>query len=228
MTKLSGSLAYVRWNMLTFDTARSKLHQFKSYWSYQRVENEDRNLGSQPGWHTVKKASKLERRWLITLSVGVSAIILLAFIISTFQQPSGRLLCGHSPQEARQNNCKFDIMEMAWIPDPCHDVALSESYEPFRRWTFYADEEGIERLTEDDVRKGDRDVLYASWAYHQAHCAYVFDKMTRAVRSRKPINSRMMDAGHTNHCAHSMLGRKNVTKPTVAKMNFIPCEYKYT
>lgn len=118
--------------------------------------------------------------------------------------------CGHTPTEARLNNCHFEPMMTAWIPDGCYYPEPSDEYDPIGYYQWYSDEglehpiTGTQEL--DALRAGNYSVLYAPGGYHhQEHCLYAWRKLAIAVERNLPLmDSRSAEFHHSTHCAQML------------------------
>lgn len=63
--------------------------------------------------------------------------------------------CGHGAPEARANNCRFDLMLSAWLPESCYDVGLHEQFLLAGNYSWYWDESLPDEVSEAEVRRGE-------------------------------------------------------------------------
>jgi len=78
--------------------------------------------------------------------------------------------CGHSVEKAKEKGCVFDIMLSAWVPKPCYDQELSESILAANNFTYWNSNVGGEEVSEEDIRKGELNILHTHGTYHSQHC----------------------------------------------------------
>jgi hypothetical protein len=164
----------------------------------------------------------------IVILVCVIGLALLA-IISTWEIRSGvreraySIDCGSTPSEAKANNCRFDIMEIAWVPQKCFDETRMLAEDPFGRWEFFQDVHREWHITEEVLRSGELPVFYADWTFHQAHCAYILKRLVRGVVNGAKMPNRTVDMQHTMHCSGALVEQKRRTMVTMAIVNYLAC-----
>lgn len=78
--------------------------------------------------------------------------------------------CGHSLQEARANNCVFDIILSGWAPNPWCGQELSDSVLAVNNFTYWSSKVGRQESSEEYVQKGNFDILYTHGMYPTEHC----------------------------------------------------------
>ncbi|KAF2010634.1 hypothetical protein BU24DRAFT_62207 [Aaosphaeria arxii CBS 175.79] len=110
--------------------------------------------------------------------------------------------CGHSPHEALERGCKFDIMSAVWIPQPCYNATFAHEIATLHHsnattlttspkhgvsmsnFTWHSDEslspeshirlEDLEQFFIDKFDRGERLIAYSIENFHVAHCLYMF------------------------------------------------------
>jgi len=113
--------------------------------------------------------------------------------------------CGGTPDEARAAGCVFDVMMQLWTPPECMDAPLSERFLEKGNWTWYADS-GAQRIyTDEEIRKGDHDVVYVAQSYHRHHCIFAWERLVRAMRNQGPLIEELISYDHVMHCRHKTL-----------------------
>ncbi len=118
----------------------------------------------------------------------------------------GKILdCGHSPTEARDRGCVYDVMMQDWVPEPCYDSLLTERYLAEGNYTWYADFEG-NIMTDEEMRKGEHHEAWMTGDYHKAHCIFAWEKLIRAMRHNRPLSQELVSYDHVLHCRHQTLG----------------------
>ncbi|KAI3391839.1 hypothetical protein diail_6690 [Diaporthe ilicicola] len=112
--------------------------------------------------------------------------------------------CGNSSTEAAQRRCGFDVMLLAWVPQPCLDGRLSERYRATTGWAWRDDplregevSNGLvtpeEMLVGPDATSTPRKALWRGrkdeeggegwvgrWEFHLVQCAYAWEIVERA------------------------------------------------
>lgn len=113
--------------------------------------------------------------------------------------------CGGTPDEARAAGCVFDVMMQLWTPPECMDSPLSERFLEKGNWTWYADG-GAQRIyTDEEIRKGNHDVVYVAQSYHRHHCIFAWERLVRAMRNQGPLIEELISYDHVMHCRHKTL-----------------------
>lgn len=142
------------------------------------------------------------------------------------EQPSGtmppdtappaasRQQCGSSPEEALEAGCKFDLMSFTWTQPACIDEELTTEFLRLKEWAWWADADGAEEVTQEEVARGSREELFVSWEYQLEQCVYLWKKMQRAAVKKAPLDSYTLDAEHTAQCAEMLLDREAPVEET--------------
>jgi hypothetical protein len=176
--------------------------------------------------HKLRLLSHHSACQMIVIAVCLFGVALLV-IFSTWgarhqhNYPNG---CGNTPSEAKANNCRFDIMEIAWIPKHCFDETIMEAEDPFGHWKFYQDVHREWDLTEEVLRSGELPVFFADWTFHQAHCAYILKRLARGIGEGIKMPNRTVDMQHTMHCSGALVEEKRPTMVTMAIVNYLTCK----
>jgi hypothetical protein len=119
---------------------------------------------------------------------------------------AGKMLeCGHSPAEARDNGCVYDVMMQDWVPEPCYDSTLTENYLKMKNYTWYADSNGTV-MSDEQMRKGEHGEAWMSGEYHKDHCIFAWEKLIRAMRNNWPLSQELVSYDHVLHCRMQTLG----------------------
>lgn len=158
------------------------------------------------------------RRWTSTRSWGfilfvtltLFALAIFDYISRPLSQKQEPLLvstnCGNSSDEARARGCVFDLMSWCWLPPACHDAELSEQFlRENGPWDWYLDLKATLHVDQEEVAKGNTDLVYVAESYHQIHCAYVWSKMHRAYMGQGAMDSYIGSFNHTKHCSEVLL-----------------------
>ncbi|KAH9207804.1 hypothetical protein DL95DRAFT_415318 [Leptodontidium sp. 2 PMI_412] len=120
--------------------------------------------------------------------------------------------CGLTVQEARTHGCVFDLMMSGWLHPACYDAELSDAFLRAGNFTFYAEREAMNLVSEAEARRGEYEFLYTNGTYHYQHCAYIFAKQVRAhKRAPLVLDNKSRSREHVEHC-WTLLGRPNVTR----------------
>lgn len=135
--------------------------------------------------------------------------------------------CGGTADEARAAGCVFDVMMQLWTPPECMDAPLSERFLEAGNWTWYADGEARRAYTDEEIRKGDHDVVYVAQSYHRHHCIFAWERLVRAIRNQAPLIEELISYDHVMHCRHKTLtlpeeGAEEV-RGVVAPTGFTTC-----
>lgn len=113
--------------------------------------------------------------------------------------------CGSTPDEARANGCVYDVMMQLWTPPECMDTPLSERYLEKGNWTWYANSDASKIYTDEEIRKGEHDVVYVAQSYHRHHCIFAWERLVRAMRNQAPLIMELISYDHVMHCRHKTL-----------------------
>lgn len=129
-----------------------------------------------------------------------------------------RKRCGHSAEEARANDCHFDLMLTAWVPRDCFDEPLMESYISNHNYTWYSDKALTTTVPDNVVRRGEHHRVFVEKEFHYVHCAYMWEMQMRAYHAGIAMEYDISTVEHTTHCAHLLVDRvlpRNFTALTV-------------
>jgi hypothetical protein len=113
--------------------------------------------------------------------------------------------CGSTPDEARAAGCVFDVMMQLWTPPECMDAPLSERFLEKGNWTWYADSNAEHSYSDEEIRKGNHDVVYVAQSYHRHHCIFAWERLVRALRNQGPLIEELVSYDHVMHCRHRTL-----------------------
>ncbi|EAU34771.1 predicted protein [Aspergillus terreus NIH2624] len=132
--------------------------------------------------------------------------------------------CGTNSAEARQMGCKYDVMLGGWIHADCYAADLMEKYIERGNYSWFRDQSLTIPVSEEEMRRGDHEVLWTRKFFHYAHCAYLWEMQMRAYRERKPIESGIFLEEHTIHCAGILLQQDTLmTNATAVHTGFEWC-----
>lgn len=127
-----------------------------------------------------------------------------------WKTPSGEWIsCGHSPHQAIERGCKFDLMAAVWIPKPCYNESFSKEitamhhanvskldFSPkhgvsMTNFTWHSDESlspqsyipvgKLEQYFIEKFDKGEEMIAYSIENFHVAHCLYMFRAALRSM-----------------------------------------------
>ncbi|KAI1971119.1 hypothetical protein LOZ53_005574 [Ophidiomyces ophidiicola] len=113
--------------------------------------------------------------------------------------------CGSNSAEARKKGCMYDVMLGGWIHADCYASDLMEKYISRGNYSWFRDQSLTIPMTDEEVRRGDHDVIWTRKFFHYAHCAYLWEMQMRAYREGKPIEHGIFLEEHTIHCAGILL-----------------------
>ncbi|CZR65704.1 uncharacterized protein PAC_15604 [Phialocephala subalpina] len=136
--------------------------------------------------------------------------------------------CGNSTKEARELNCKFDVLLNHWVPAPCLDQDFIEEYQDDDSWTAFADEAMTQKLTTVG-EMAERDVYYTSVRDHINHCGTLWKKQFFAFFEEHPaLDSIVTSPGHTDHCAQYLMDVREMkgNPATKVEVGFAGCWIK--
>ena len=120
-------------------------------------------------------------------------------------KPLGSGHCGNSSEEAIKNGCVMDFIPGGWVHPDCYDKDIEREFLEYADWHWYADPWGNQELSEDFMRQtGGPSPVYVSMEYHDAHCAYTWRKLHRAILRGTPIDSQIGAYQHTEHCSKAL------------------------
>lgn len=138
--------------------------------------------------------------------------------------------CGSSVAEAKQRNCHFDIMGIAWVPSQCYNEEISEEYLAKGKGSFrwYSDGDAQNRVSLESMRLGHHKNIWTSNEFHSQHCAYVWRLQSLALSNQQPVTRSELDYNHTLHCIHHLFTHLPAQEPilgnqTVLKIGFERC-----
>lgn len=135
------------------------------------------------------------------------------------------LPCGTSADEARSRGCIFEVTGSSWVTPECYDPVSEQEFLNFKEWHFYRDYNYTEEVSMAEVRQGNGNGFFVSHGYHQAHCAFLWKKMHRAVNAGRKLDGLIQALSHTTHCAERLLHppKDDVHIPTFAYTKFPNC-----
>lgn len=128
-------------------------------------------------------------------------------------KPFGSGNCGNSSEEAIKNGCVMDFIPGGWVHPDCYDKDIEREFLAYADWHWYADPWGKQELSEDFMRRtGGPNPVYVSMEYHDAHCAYTWRKLHRAILRGTPIDSQIGKYQHTKHCSTALAIARDAKK----------------
>lgn len=108
--------------------------------------------------------------------------------------------------------CEFDVLSLSWLPKACRDVALTQEFAssgpgPQGKWDYWADVNGTEALTLDQVSAladEPEGVVYTSLGFHVLHCSFYWRKQWRVMNGvgALAMEARYAPESHVKHCSH--------------------------
>lgn len=108
--------------------------------------------------------------------------------------------CGSTPDEARAAGCIFDVMMQLWTPPECMDSPLTERFLKQGNWTWYSDSDALHAYTDEEIRKGNHDVVYVALSYHRHSCIFAWERLTRAMRTQSPLIAELISYDYVTQC----------------------------
>jgi hypothetical protein len=164
--------------------------------------------------------NKISRVHLKRLSIRIAFsfagfLFLLVFGLAILGLQQNIMSCGNSPMEAIARNCRFDVMNYAWVAKECYDEELQKEFEPFKDWAWYKDPEGAVQLSEDEIKSGRLQDVYPALTFQLQQCAYGWKRLQRALADRKPVDNITASVEHSSRCAKLVLDQPNTfSRPT--------------
>lgn len=177
------------------------------------------------------------------LVIGIVSTVLVTIIAgfhsnARHQSEPTWIPCGTTAVEARANNCHFDRMMRAWIPDACWfpEPADEPIYDVYNDREWFLDHNLTQPADMKIVMAGSEEyeVIYTK-RVHKEHCLYTWRKLAISVAERKPfLDHRTHSLGHTTHCStwlakyfrgiwnETSVGQKKTV--TEVPMSFLGCE----
>jgi hypothetical protein len=117
------------------------------------------------------------------------------------------ITCGNTTQEARANNCSYDILLNNWVPHACVDVNedFILEYLDDDSWGAFVDKNMSVRITSIE-EMSEREFYYTSVRDHINHCAVMWKKQFSALfEESRAFDSVIASPGHTDHCAQYLM-----------------------
>jgi hypothetical protein len=127
--------------------------------------------------------------------------------------------CGNSPVEALQNDCVYDFIAGAFVPNACFDAELEDEFLKLKDWHFYGDENAQQELSIESIKlNGGTEPMFVSVEYHWIHCTYTWRKLHRSRVFGTPIDDHIGNYSHTAHCGEGLVSQCDVndTGPIIA------------
>ncbi|MCJ1478248.1 hypothetical protein MMC13_006925 [Lambiella insularis] len=121
--------------------------------------------------------------------------------------------CGTSLHDALAMNCQYDTLASAWLPPHCRDDELTALFDragpgPNGAWAYYADQNGTQPLTVDEVARLPLGTnRWSTFEWHVAHCFFVWRKQYRARFRPNIVEGKYDNEFHITHCAKEFLRR---------------------
>ncbi|KAJ5921585.1 hypothetical protein N7454_009059 [Penicillium verhagenii] len=116
--------------------------------------------------------------------------------------------CGDSVAEALSNDCIYDELSAAWLPERCRDDALTAEFAtkgdgPDGRWLYWAHRNRTVNLTLEEVSRYSDiqpEQYHMNHAWHIWHCLYMWRKEHRFKSNGKYFDPRADSEDHIHHC----------------------------
>jgi hypothetical protein len=157
------------------------------------LTEEDAPSGSEAGDFVrspekLKPKRKIPSTWrrFITFSAtlgiafGVTLYFLTIFGISSSKNTSFSDVyeespCGNTPEEASSRGCKFEMQNLAWMPEECYDAQLAEEWNQMP-WQFWLDHDLQKPVAKSEVVTGFVPHVYVTYLQHKHHCMFMWHK----------------------------------------------------
>lgn len=203
---------------------------------YEQLRDEYGSLGEykiEKTTHSLQKS--LKKVSLVFGGALIALACLLAFVaVSRSFFRSGDTIwkdCGFSIEEAKQRNCHFDIMGIAWVPSQCYHEEISEEYLANGKGSFrwYSDGDAQNEVSLESMRLGQHKNIWTSNEFHSQHCAYVWRLQSLALSNQQPVTRSELSYNHTLHCIHHLFKHLPASEPvlgnqTILKIGFERCQ----
>ena len=169
--------------------------------------------------------NQTKRRRLLGMCKVLTAILVLGFIVLTFAlsfhavdllgqighkvtalKPAShgprsyKYPCGTTASEAKAKGCIFDVMSMAWQSPECYDPDLAEEFMDLGPWEFYADQEGSQMLSYEQVSQAGQ-ISWTTRRYFVQHCIFGWKAMHRAWQRGWRMDANLASIAHTELCS---------------------------
>lgn len=124
--------------------------------------------------------------------------------------------CGWTAFEAHALGCVYDFIPGAWVPKDCYDAELEAEFLALNDWKWYSDEKQHHEISYEDMRANGvtGKYVYQTPQYHDAHCAYTWRKLHRAILGQRKIDSHIGGWEHTVHCSGTMYRNRTPDWPS--------------
>lgn len=83
--------------------------------------------------------------------------------------------CGNTPEEASSRGCKFEMQNLAWMPEECYDAQLAEEWNQMP-WQFWLDHDLQKPIPKSEVVTGFVPHVYVTYLQHKHHCMFMWHK----------------------------------------------------
>ena len=137
--------------------------------------------------------------------------------------------CGNNTHKAREMSCHYDIMAIAWIPEPCYQSAIANRYLDMYAWKFYAGPDNESEIPFEAIKNGDYTHMWTSNLFHVAHCLYARERYLAAVYNGLPIDSQAKVTHYASDCTmfsvNEIITREAVQ--TEVEVVYLSCSAKW-
>jgi hypothetical protein len=127
---------------------------------YERL-SEDETFGEKSRSDNAAQTSRYTwfRKASLVFGIAVTAfacLMAIGTVYSTLIRSTdiARKHCGHSVAEARQQQCRFNMMQGGWVPSECYHEELSEEYLAKGNFQWYSDKYPKEEVSLKSIRLG--------------------------------------------------------------------------
>jgi hypothetical protein len=110
--------------------------------------------------------------------------------------------CGNNVAAARAIGCRFHPLSWQWIPEPCYDEELINSFLLRSKFQFYRNYtlEAEDEIDMGEIINGDHETVFTPDRYHPIHCTFEWIKIHKAWVEKQPIDNIAISLAHTHHC----------------------------
>ena len=135
--------------------------------------------------------------------------------------------CGRTSSEAQARGCVLEPMLYGWMPPQCQFPEVTSYNDPFKEWTWYADENLTQPLTEEQLWNGKSIELWTDvLGFHTEHCLFLYRKLMYAMENRaRWLDKKTLGSEHAYHCVEQLsAGRESGNGSTYAMLGMYTCK----
>ncbi|CZT10170.1 uncharacterized protein RAG0_14709 [Rhynchosporium agropyri] len=90
--------------------------------------------------------------------------------------------CGNTPEQASSRGCKFEMQNLAWMPEECYDAELAEEWNQMP-WQFWLDADLQRPVAKSEVVKGFVPHVHVTYMQHKHHYCNPIDHVMQISSS---------------------------------------------